>query len=43
MTLSLREPRTLDELLNYRLLRLYAASTAPVTRLMEGRWGISRR
>jgi DNA-binding MarR family transcriptional regulator len=43
MTLSLRDPRTLDELLNYRLLRLYAASTAPVTRLMEGRWGISRR
>jgi DNA-binding MarR family transcriptional regulator len=43
MTLSLRDPRTLDELLNYRLVRLYAASTAPVTRLMEGRWGISRR
>jgi len=43
MTLSLRDPRTLDELLNYRLLRLYAASAAPVTRLMEGRWGITRR
>jgi len=43
MTLSLRDPQTLDELLNYRLLRLYAASTAPVTRLMEGRWGITRR
>ena len=43
MTLSLRDPRTLNELLNYRLLRLYAASVAPVTRLMEGRWGISRR
>jgi DNA-binding MarR family transcriptional regulator len=43
MTLSLRDPRSLDELLNYRLLRLYAASAAPVTRLMEGRWGISRR
>lgn len=43
MTLSLRDPHTLDELLNYRLLRLYAASVAPVTRLMEGRWGISRR
>lgn len=43
MTLSLRNPLTLDDLLNYRLLRLYAASTAPVTRLMEGRWGITRR
>lgn len=43
MTLSLRDPRTLHELLNYRLVCLYAASTAPVTRLMEGRWGISRR
>ena len=43
MTLSLREPTTLDELLNYRLQRLYAASSAPVTRLMEGRWGITRR
>lgn len=43
MTLSLRNPLTLDDLLNYRLLRLYAASAAPVTRLMEGRWGITRR
>jgi len=43
MTLSLREPRTLDELLNYRLQRLYAASSAPVVRLMEGRWGITHR
>ena len=43
MTLSLREPRTLDELLNYRLQRLYAASSAPVIRLMEGRWGITHR
>jgi DNA-binding MarR family transcriptional regulator len=40
---TLREPATVDELLDYRLLRLYAASVAPVTRLMEGRWGISRR
>jgi hypothetical protein len=24
MTLSLREPRSLDELLNYRLLRLFS-------------------
>ena len=43
MTLTLRDPRNLEQLLNYRLLRLYAASVAPVTRLMEGRWGISRR
>lgn len=43
MTLSLREPATLDELLNYRLQRLYAASSAPVVRLMEGRWGITHR
>jgi DNA-binding MarR family transcriptional regulator len=43
MTQSLRNPSTLDELLNYRLHRLYAASAAPVTRLMEGRWGITRR
>ena len=43
MTLSLRHPSSLEELLNYRLMRLYAESTGPVTRLMEGRWGISRR
>ena len=42
-TLSLRTPRSLDELLNYRLLRLYAVSGAPVLRLLEGRYGISRR
>lgn len=39
----LRHPRCLEDLLNYRLFRLYAASTSPVTRLMEGKWGISRR
>ncbi len=43
MTLSLRQPTSLEELLNYRLMRLYAESTGPVTRMMEGRWGISRR
>jgi hypothetical protein len=43
MTLSLRQPRQLDELLNYRLLRLFAVSGAPVVRLLEGRYGISRR
>jgi DNA-binding MarR family transcriptional regulator len=43
VTLTLREPQTLDELLNYRLLRLYALGGAPVIRLLEGRYGISRR
>jgi DNA-binding MarR family transcriptional regulator len=43
MTLSLREPRSLDDLLNYRLLTLFALSGAPVIRLLEGRYGIARR
>jgi len=43
VTLPLRTPENLDELLNYRLLRLYAVSGAPVIRLLEGRYGISRR
>jgi len=43
VTLTLRDPQTLDDLLNYRLLRLYALSGAPVIRLLEGRYGISRR
>ena len=43
MTTSLRTPRNLDDLLNYRLQRLYALSGAPVLRLLEGRYGISRR
>ena len=43
VTLGLRHPRHIDELLNYRLLRLYALSGAPVIRLLEGRYGISRR
>lgn len=41
MTLS--RPRNLDELLNYRLMRLFALSGAPVVRLCEGRYGIARR
>jgi len=40
---SLRQPQRIDELLNYRLQRLHAASGAPVIRLLEGRHGISRR
>jgi DNA-binding MarR family transcriptional regulator len=43
MPLSLRAPRTLDELLNYRLQRLYTVGGAPAVRLLEGRYGISRR
>ena len=43
MTLSLRHPRSLDDLLNYRLLQLHALSGAPVVRLLEGRYGIARR
>jgi len=41
MTLS--DPAHLGELLNYRLMRLFALSGAPVVRLCEGRYGISRR
>lgn len=43
MTLSLRDPRSLDDLLNYRLLKLHALSGTPVIRLLEGRYGIARR
>ena len=44
MTLStLRQPACLDDLLNYRLARLVSVSGAPVIRLCEGRYGISRR
>jgi DNA-binding MarR family transcriptional regulator len=44
MTLArLTAPRALDDLLNYRLVRLIAVSGAPVIRLCEGRYGISRR
>jgi DNA-binding MarR family transcriptional regulator len=41
--MSLIDPRTIDELLNYRLLKLFAVSGAPVIRLLEGRYGIARR
>lgn len=43
MTQPLRAPRSLDDLLNYRLLRLFALGGAPVIRLLEGRYGIARR
>ncbi len=41
--MSLAQPRTVDDLLNYRLSRLYSASGAMVIRLCEGRYGITRR
>jgi DNA-binding MarR family transcriptional regulator len=41
--MSLAQPRTVDDLLNYRLSRLFAASGAMVIRLCEGRYGITRR
>ena len=39
----MRQPRRLDELLNFRLHMLHAASGAPIVRLLEGRHGITRR
>jgi DNA-binding MarR family transcriptional regulator len=41
--MSLADPRTVDELLNYRLSRLLASSGAMTTLLCEGRYGITRR
>ena len=41
--MSLEAPQRLDELLNYRLARLLAKSSAPGIRLFEGRYGVSRR
>ncbi len=40
---SLRAPGNITELLNYRLAALVAVGGAPVIRLCEGRFGISRR
>jgi DNA-binding MarR family transcriptional regulator len=41
--MSIADPRTVDDLLNYRLSRLFASSGAMVIRLCEGRYGITRR
>jgi DNA-binding MarR family transcriptional regulator len=41
--MSLDKPKRLDELLNYRLARLLALSSAPGIRLFEGGYGVSRR
>ncbi len=39
----LREPRRLGDLINFRLQRCFSFSGAPVIRLLEGRYGITRR
>ena len=39
----LRDPRSLDDLLIYRLSRIVSAASVRVIRLCEGRYGISRR
>lgn len=36
-------PRVPDDFVNYRLLRLFALAGAPVVRLCEGRYGVTRR
>lgn len=41
--MSLLAPRTVEDLLNYRLARLLAATSAPGVRLLEGRFGVTRR
>jgi DNA-binding MarR family transcriptional regulator len=41
-TSRLREPRRHDDLLNYRLKRLFNIAGAPAVRLCEGRYGVSR-
>ncbi|TFZ04810.1 MarR family winged helix-turn-helix transcriptional regulator [Ramlibacter rhizophilus] len=41
--MSLSDPRTVDDLLNLRLSCLLNVSGAMVTRLCEGRYGITRR
>ncbi len=43
MTNPLRQPRRLDDLLNFQLHMLQAVSGAPIVRLLEGRHGITRR
>ena len=41
--MSLVKPERPDELLNYRIARLLAISSAPGIRLFEGGYGVSRR
>ena len=41
--MSFRQPATVEDLLNYRISTLLASSGAMITRLCEGRYGITRR
>lgn len=41
--MTFAQPATVEDLLNYRLNRLLASSGAMVTRICEGRYGITRR
>lgn len=41
--MTFAQPATVDDLLNYRLSRLLSSSGALVTRICEGRYGITRR
>ena len=41
--MSFAQPATVEDLLNYRLSRLLSSSGAMITRLCEGRYGITRR
>jgi len=40
---SLRAPKRMAQFINFRLQALFAQSGAPVVRLLEGRYGITRR
>lgn len=41
--MSLDDPQSVDELLNYRLARLLAITSVPGVRLLEGRFKVTRR
>lgn len=41
--MALDSPRNVEDLLNYRLARLMALTGAPGLRLLEGRYGVTRR
>jgi DNA-binding MarR family transcriptional regulator len=43
MTMSFKHPTVCNDLLNYRLARLLGSSGAPIIRICEGRYGITRR
>lgn len=42
-TMSFSQPKTVEDLITYRVNRLMASAGALVTRLCEGRYGITRR